>query len=181
MLFFKKAKKEFVPPAPKNLEVLSAGMEIFNHWYKKEFLLEFVKLIKTLNVKDVKQGSFSSAFMKEIYDPEYIQDKISKINAQIIIRMSDSIYGLFCASYNADYVMEYMARQALFFIKKIITDITSIAATNKDVKYDDIIDEYFVILENTNYILNDIQTLEGVPSYSNESPSGSEKTKTRKR
>ena len=81
MLFFKKSKKESIPPAPKNLEVLSVGMEIFNHWYKKEFLLEFVKLFKTLNVKDVKQGSFTSAFMKEIYNPEYIQDKISKINA----------------------------------------------------------------------------------------------------
>lgn len=181
MLFFKKKNKEIIPPAPKNLEVLSVGMEIFNHWYKKEFLLEFVKLIKTLNVKNVNQGTVSSAFMKEIYNPEYIQDKISKINAQIIIRMSDNIYGVFCANYNPDYIMEYLARQALFFIKKIITDITTIATQRKDVKYDDIIDEYFIILENTNYILNDIQTLEGVPSYQNESPSGSEKTKTRKR
>ena len=181
MMFFKKNKKEFVPPAPKNLEVLSAGMEIFNHWYKKEFLLEFVKLFKTLNVKNVKEGSLSSAFMKEIYNPEYIQDKISKINAQIIIRMSNDIYGLFCANYNPDYIMEYLARQALFFIKKITTDITTLAEANRDIKYDDIIDEYFVILENTNYILNDIQTLEGVPSSLNESPSGSEKTKTRKR
>ena len=181
MLFFKKKNKEHIPPAPKNLEVLTAGMEIFNHWYKKEFLLEFVKLIKTLNVKNVNQGTVSSAFIKEIYNPKYIQDKISKINAQIIIRMSDNIYGLFCANYNSDYIMEYLARQALFFIKKIITDITTIATANKDVKYDDIVDEYFIILENTNYILNDIKTLEGVPSYSNESPSGSEKTKTRKR
>ena len=74
--------------------------------------------------------------------------------------MSDSFYGIFCANYDSDFLDEYLSRQAFFFIKKITTDITSMAEANRDVKYEEIVDNYSIILENVNYILNDVQTIE---------------------
>ena len=69
---FRKREKEIIPPPPKNLEVLTEGMNIFNEWYKKEFLCEFIKVFKNLNVKTPNGGSFVPSIVKEIYDPVFL-------------------------------------------------------------------------------------------------------------
>lgn len=145
-------------------------LHVVNSFVRNEFLFELKRwIMQSKSVTNVSSGE--NKFYTELTDDEILQQKLSKITALIIAKMSSDVknafYRLYSTSFlyygsedeepttDKDTLYIYVARLLTLYISRIVTELTTLMVKFPDITQNEIISDYIIEINNELYISNE--------------------------
>lgn len=155
-----------------------------NSFIRREFLFEVHKWITgTSSTINVTNGV--TEFLTQVQDPDTLQQKMANITAVIIVKMSKDLKNAFYRQYSktinlldssvmvssaktkkkrvspesSDGLYIYVSRLVYFYIRRIITDTTTLLVTEQNETADKITRDYMIEIEREIYNINDVNVV----------------------
>ena len=151
-------------PPPAKIDV---NLTDLNTFIRKEFLFEFIKWIMPAPTTIEMNGPVKMpSFINDLKKPEVLKEKMTLITIQIISKMSVYLINEFNAVYknlrSGDKetqnlsLYNYIARQVMFYLRRVDFEITTLFETDTKSKPTDILKQYVLAIETEIYKLNNI-------------------------
>lgn len=145
-------------------------LHVVNSFVRNEFLFELKKwIMQSKSVTNVANGE--NKFYTELTDDEILQQKLSKITALIITKMSSDVknafYRLYSTSFSyygseddepttdKDTLYIYVARLLALYVSRIVTELTTLMTKFSDISQSEIMSDYIIEINNELYISNE--------------------------
>lgn len=145
-------------------------LHVINLFIRNEFLFELKKwIMQSKSVTNVANGE--NKFYTELTDDEILQQKLSKITALIIAKMSSDVknafYRLYSTSFSyygsedeeqptdKDTLYIYVARLLTLYVSRIVTELTTLMTKFPDISQSEIMSDYIIEINNELYISNE--------------------------
>ena len=145
-------------------------LHVINSFIRNEFLFELKKwIMQSKSVTNVSNGE--NKFYTELTDDEILQQRLSKITALIIAKMSQDVknafYRLYSTSFlyygseddepttDKDTLYIYVARLLALYVSRIVTELTTLMTKFPNISQNEIMSDYIIEINNELYISNE--------------------------